>query len=55
MRKRKQRLMKSSEIPDFVAEMISAGGDICAVGHYSYVAGDIGPERGGNEHVTADQ
>jgi hypothetical protein len=55
MPKRKQRLMKSSEIPDYVADIIAAGCDICAVGHDSYVAGDIGPERGGNERVAADQ
>lgn len=45
MPKRKQRLMKSSEIPDFVAEMIAAGCDICAVGHYTYVAGDMDPSE----------
>lgn len=41
----KKRVMKSSEVPDFVAEMIAAGCDICAVGHYTYVAGDMQPSK----------
>lgn len=34
------RLMKASEIPAFVTEVIKAGCDICAVGHDSYELGD---------------
>lgn len=36
-----QRLMKESEIPAFVQDVIDAGGDICAVDHPGYVIGDI--------------
>lgn len=35
------RQMKASEIPAFVVDVIEAGCDICAVGHQSYVIGDI--------------
>ena len=33
--------MKTSEIPAFVDEVVEAGCDICAVGHESYMIGDI--------------
>lgn len=36
-----QRLMRADEIPAFVDAMIEAGCDICAVGHESYVVGDV--------------
>lgn len=51
MTKRTRRLMKSNEIPDFVAEMIAAGCDICAVGHYTYVAGDMDPSEAAMNEV----
>lgn len=35
-----KKRMKSNEISDFVAELIAAGCDICAVGHDMYVIGD---------------
>ncbi len=47
----KRRLMKSSEVPDFVAEMIAAGCDICAVGHYLFVAGDMDPSEAAMKEV----
>ena len=37
----KQRLMKESEIPAFVEDVIATGCDICAVGHVGYVLGDV--------------
>ncbi|WP_286167651.1 hypothetical protein [Ochrobactrum sp. 3-3] len=37
----KRRLMQTSEIPAFVDAVIKAGCDICAVGHNSYVLGDL--------------
>lgn len=40
MSARNRRLMKTSEIPAFVDEVIKAGCDICAVGHDKYVFGD---------------
>lgn len=40
MSARNRRLMKTSEIPAFVDEVIKAGCDICAVGHDKYVIGD---------------
>ena len=36
----KQKLMKASDIPAFVEEVIKAGCNICAVGHDKYVVGD---------------
>lgn len=42
-----KRLMKASEIPDFVDKVIKAGCDICAVGHFGYVFGDT------DEHLDA--
>ena len=33
--------MKLSEIPDFVDEVIAAGCAICAVGHDTYVLGEV--------------
>ncbi|RVH08701.1 hypothetical protein CN217_19370 [Sinorhizobium meliloti] len=36
----KRRLMKASEIPAFVDEILETGCDICAVGHDKYVIGD---------------
>lgn len=38
---RNVRLMKATEIPAFVDEVIGAGCDICAVGHDSYALGDV--------------
>lgn len=35
-----KRLMKASEIPAFVEDVIDAGCDICAVGQDMYVIGD---------------
>ncbi|MDP9630342.1 UNVERIFIED_ORG: hypothetical protein J2W85_002416 [Ensifer adhaerens] len=35
------RLMKASEIPAFVKEVIASGCDICAIGHERYVLGDV--------------
>ncbi|MEJ7013773.1 hypothetical protein [Sinorhizobium meliloti] len=35
------RLMLESEIPAFVDAVIGAGCDICAIGHDSYVLGDL--------------
>lgn len=35
------RLMKASEIPAFVDQMIEVGCDICAVGHRFYSLGDL--------------
>ncbi|MGH0364920.1 hypothetical protein NKZ04_22010 [Sinorhizobium meliloti] len=35
------RLMLESEIPAFVDAVIEAGCDICAIGHDSYVLGDL--------------
>ncbi|AAB91763.1 hypothetical 14.3 kDa protein (plasmid) [Sinorhizobium fredii NGR234] len=42
----KQKLMKASDIPAFVNEVIEAGCDICAVGHEKYVIGDTDLSRG---------
>lgn len=36
-----RKLMRASEIPAFVDEVIEAGCDICAVGHDCYVLGDL--------------
>ncbi|RVN04003.1 hypothetical protein CN120_15750 [Sinorhizobium meliloti] len=36
----KQKLMKESDIPAFVDEIIATGCGICAVGHDKYVLGD---------------
>ena len=33
--------MRKSEIPAFVDKVIAAGCDICAVGHFGYVLGDV--------------
>ncbi len=41
MAQSKRRMMKPSEIPDFVSEMIAAGWEITAIGHDKYVLGDI--------------
>ncbi|WP_347376818.1 hypothetical protein [Ensifer sp. Root1252] len=41
MTENNNRLMKASEIPEFVDEVIEARCDICAVGHDKYVFGDI--------------
>lgn len=41
MARHKKRVMKPSEIPDFVNELIAAGCDISAVGHDMYVIGDV--------------
>lgn len=38
---RSKRLMKASEIPAFVDQVIRAGCDICAVGDRGYVLGDV--------------
>jgi hypothetical protein len=35
-----RRLMKASEIPAFVEEILRTGCNICAVGHDKYVVGD---------------
>ncbi|KSV77524.1 hypothetical protein [Sinorhizobium sp. Sb3] len=52
MPNRKQRLMRASEVHDFVDEMIEAGCDICAVGRYTYVAGDMQPSNASLEEVA---
>ncbi|MGO4619023.1 hypothetical protein AB4Z34_05275 [Ensifer sp. 2YAB10] len=52
MPQRKKRLMKASEVQDFVDEMIAAGCDICAVGRYTYVAGDMQPSNASLEEVA---
>lgn len=36
-----RRLMKESEIPAFVQDVINAGCHICAIGHEGYVIGDV--------------
>ncbi|WP_077960675.1 hypothetical protein [Ensifer adhaerens] len=36
-----QRQMHASEIPAFVADVIETGCEICAVGHDSYVIGEV--------------
>ncbi|BCH05735.1 hypothetical protein MesoLj131b_77340 (plasmid) [Mesorhizobium sp. 131-2-5] len=36
-----KRLMKPSEIPAFVDQVIEVGCDICAIGHKGYVLGDL--------------
>jgi hypothetical protein len=36
-----KRLMKASDVPTFVDAIIKAGCDICAIGHYGYVLGDV--------------
>lgn len=36
-----RRLMRPDEIPAFVDAIIETGCDICAVGHESYVIGDV--------------
>lgn len=36
----KRKLMKVSDIPAFVDEIVETGCDICAVGHDKYVLGD---------------
>lgn len=36
-----RRQMKASEVPAFVVDVIAAGCDIFAVGHDSYVIGDV--------------
>lgn len=35
------KLMKPDQIPAFVADVLNAGCDICAIGHDRYVLGDI--------------
>ncbi|WP_085028465.1 hypothetical protein [Ensifer aridi] len=37
----KQKLMKASDIPTFVADVVKTGCDICAIGHDRYVLGEI--------------
>lgn len=51
MSQQKKRVMKSDEIPDYVAEMIAAGCDICAVGHFTYVTGDMNPSEAARNKV----
>ncbi|RWM09765.1 MAG: hypothetical protein EOR72_25960 [Mesorhizobium sp.] len=46
---RNTRLMKASEIPAFVDQVVKAGCDICAIGHHGYVIGDI------EEQIAADE
>jgi hypothetical protein len=41
MSKMPQRIMRESEIPAFVQEVINSGCDICAIGYRGYVLGDI--------------
>ncbi len=41
MTENNRRQMAASEIPAFVADVIAAGCNICAVGHDKYVLGDI--------------
>ncbi|MCZ4094052.1 hypothetical protein [Sinorhizobium psoraleae] len=36
----KHKLMKASEIPDFVDDVIKTGCNICAVGHDKYLIGE---------------
>ncbi|PST24190.1 hypothetical protein C7U60_09755 [Mesorhizobium plurifarium] len=36
----RHKLMKASDIPSFVDDIIETGCDICAVGHDKYVIGD---------------
>ena len=35
------KLMQANDIPAFVADVIDAGCDICAIGHDGYVLGDL--------------
>ncbi len=37
----KQKLMKASDIPTFVDDVVKIGCDICAIGHNRYVLGEI--------------
>ncbi|WP_026620378.1 hypothetical protein M728_004037 (plasmid) [Ensifer sp. WSM1721] len=37
----KQKLMKASDIPTFVDDVVKTGCDICAIGHDRYVLGEI--------------
>ncbi|MCA1443124.1 hypothetical protein I6F07_23435 [Ensifer sp. IC4062] len=37
----KRKLMKASDIPAFVEEIIATGCDICAVGHDKYVLSEL--------------
>lgn len=46
-----RRLMKASEIPDFVDEVIAAGCDITAVGHSMYVIGDVEEQEQAEEEL----
>lgn len=46
-----RRLMKASEIPDFVDEVIAAGCDISAVAHNMYVIGDVEEQEQAKEEL----
>ncbi|RVK29501.1 hypothetical protein [Sinorhizobium meliloti] len=46
-----RRLMKVSEIPAFVEEVLRIGCNICAVGHDKYVLGDADLFRAEHERV----
>ncbi len=46
----KQKLMKASDIPAFVEEVIKTGCNICAVGHDKYLVGDADLSPGDYEN-----
>ncbi|CAN7713405.1 MULTISPECIES: hypothetical protein [Ensifer] len=46
-----RRQMNASEIPAFVVDVIEAGCNICAVGHESYVLGDIDEQHAAIEEL----
>ena len=46
------RLMKESEIPAFVQEVIDAGCDICAIGHHGYVIGDVDEQNAARDELA---
>ncbi|MHA4735097.1 MULTISPECIES: hypothetical protein [Ensifer] len=46
-----RRQMNASETPAFVVDVIEAGCNICAVGHESYVLGDIDEQHAAIEEL----
>ncbi|MDK1385876.1 hypothetical protein ILFOPFJJ_03901 [Ensifer psoraleae] len=56
----KHKLMKASEIPDFVDDVIKTGCNICAVGHDKYLIGEadlpaLEQERVGRKLAKIDE
>lgn len=53
MSKTPPQLMKESEIPAFVDEVIKAGCDICAIGNLGYVIGDVEEQNAAQDELAS--